>query len=465
MSGWVYLHFPDMYLHSIVTEDNGCPLVILSGDGQRIIQVSDSAQRHGVQVDMPLASALYLCPDISCHSLDTEYASQLLQQRALWAYRYSAQVYPDAPQGLWLEAGSMLRLFGGLNAFLDELEASCLSHQWPVQSAIANTPLAARWLALADAGIRSLEHNELQQALTALPLIKLQLPERQLMALQRLGINTLGELRRLPLAETGRRISPELMMQLRQLDGDQSPPTEPFYPPLRFSDTALFNHEAEHRNGLYFPLSRLLGSLCGFLHHHQLSVRWLHLYLRHRELPASHWLFSFAREEYRYQELLQLCRYQLDKQTLPAPVTEIRLHVEQFSSRVHEQSCCLEPDEFTSRAETLLNRLQARLSSEQVSVLSTTGDPRPDMAWQAVPAGQLAPVKPPRHGQWPVWLLPQPQPCQPPDKVVHGPVRISSGWWENQSVRRDYYQVLNHDQLIWVFRDDQQRWFVHGYFS
>ncbi|MEK9767058.1 MAG: DNA polymerase Y family protein, partial [Thalassolituus sp.] len=324
MSSWMYLWFPDMYLHSLMTDsaDTRSPCVLLS-ERQHVLLLTDSARTAGVQPGMSLASALLLCPELVIHTLDSTYHQQLLTQRALWACRYSAQVYPDSPQGLWLEIGSMLKLFGGLRNYWRQIEQECLRQHWPVQIATATTPLAARWLALSDTGRPTLQAKELRPLIDALKLEDLQLPHNQLLNLQRLGICTLAELRRLPLAETGRRISPDLMHQMQQLDGLRQYPMTPFQPPLTFSDSALFSHDVEHRNGLFFPLSRLLNSLSGFLHHHQLSVRWIDLSIQHRDQPQTHWQIHFARPEYRNNELSQLCGYQLELEHLTAPATAV----------------------------------------------------------------------------------------------------------------------------------------------
>ncbi len=468
MAAWVYLYFPDMYLHSILS-GNDVPTVVVTADSQRVLQVSNLAQQQGIQVDMPLSNALFLSPELCCHTLDPEYAMQLLQQRALWAYRYSAQVFTDPPHGVWLEAGSMLRLFGGLTAFVETIQKSCQVHAWPLQLGMGQTPLAARWMALADVNVMTLDHEPQKEALNKLPLSELHLEDKQLLALQRLGLRTLGELLALPLAEVGRRICPALMKQLRDLHGSQVPPASLFKPALTFSDRALFNHDVEHHNGLLFPLTRLLNSLCGFLHHHQLSVRWLALRLLHREPPETRWLFEFASHEHRYDELLQLCRYQLEKQSLRAPVTELQLSVTQFTPREHAQIRCLDTQARKQGSGTLINRLQAKLSTQQISVLRGTGDARPECAWQAIAADQSSSDahwnRADRAGDWPLWLLPTPQPWHPPKNIVKGPLRISGGWWDTSHIRRDYYQVLHDAQLIWVFRDDQKQWFLHGYFS
>jgi len=481
MSAWMYLRFPDMYLHSLMTEgaDADHPCVLLS-EKQQVLQLTPSARNSGIQPGMSLASALLLCPALKIHTRDENYEKQLLTQRSLWACHYSALICPDSPQGLWLETGSMLRLFGGLKNYWLRIEEDCQKHCWPVHIATAHTPLAARWLALSGRGQPTLDTANLKVLLDQLSLEDIELPPQQLLALQRLGISTLAELRRLPLAETGRRISPDLMLQLQQLDGARHFPMTPFSPPLSFSDTAAFSHEVEYRNGLFFPLSRLVNSLSGFLHHHQLSVRWLDVSVQHRSQPQTQWQFHFARPEYRYNELLQLCRYQLERQQLNAPATALTLTAERFSQRDIEQtrlhasgsgqSASAQSDSGQRHRIDLLNRLHSRLNEDQIHKLQTTGDPRPEFAWQRVSSVRDHQASMPfRAGHWPLWLLTKPiaipEPDLTPDTVIRGPLRIDSGWWESSQIRRDYYQLFDHQQLLWVFRNDRGAWFLHGYFS
>jgi len=478
--GWLYLYFPSFYRHSLLSLANE-PLAILHGQGHHIIDHNISAEKAGITLDMPLASALYSCPNLITHTLDSSRLQHLLQQRALWAYQFSAQVSPDTQYaeqghaGLWLEAGSMLRLFGGLEAFWRHIDDACRQQEWPVQLAAGLTPLAARLLARANKGFPSLEHATINSALQALPLLQLDFNAADTLALQRLGINTLGELLRLPLAELGRRINPNLVHTLQQLSGSKKHTLMQFKPPLNFHDNALFMYEVEHRNGLLFPLSRLLESLSGFLHHRQLSTRWLKLRLQHAEPPDTYWQFELVRPEYRHSELLNVCRYQLERKQLRAPVRELHLSVTRFLDRKAEQGGCLQDADTQATVyqvrddAALLNRLQARLDEEQVQCLKATADPRPEKAWQTYSLQQAQHKTThsiqARHAKRPLWLLPKPHPCPPPEHILHGPERIASGWWDDHAIRRDYYQVLCRQQLIWVFRDDHGQWFVHGYFG
>jgi len=70
----------------------------------------------------------------------------------------------------------------------------------------------------------------------------------------------------------------------------------------------------------------------------------------------------------------------------------------------------------------------------------------------------------------PLWLLQKPVAIEARKdslKLVSGPERIESGWWDEQGVARDYYTAKNgNGQKLWVFRDHQTRsWFLHGLFG
>ena len=98
---------------------------------------------------------------------------------------------------------------------------------------------------------------------------------------------------------------------------------------------------------------------------------------------------------------------------------------------------------------------------------------RPEKAW-AKSAGSggsgAQAARWPAQEARPLWLLQQPVAIEARKdslKLVSGPERIESGWWDEQDVARDYYTAKNGDgQKLWVFRDHRTRsWFLHGLFG
>ena len=102
--------------------------------------------------------------------------------------------------------------------------------------------------------------------------------------------------------------------------------------------------------------------------------------------------------------------------------------------------------------------------------IAPTCDPRPERAWRPLQGdeariGDAAPGLPPR----PAWLLPQPVPLRDPRlRIVSGPERLESGWWDGDDARRDYYVLeTSQGQRAWAFAPpgEQGGWMLHGWFA
>ena len=56
-----------------------------------------------------------------------------------------------------------------------------------------------------------------------------------------------------------------------------------------------------------------------------------------------------------------------------------------------------------------------------------------------------------------------------PRRVLAGPERVESGWWDSDDVRRDYYVVETHEgQRAWAFRAAGEAgggFMLHGWFA
>jgi protein ImuB len=73
-------------------------------------------------------------------------------------------------------------------------------------------------------------------------------------------------------------------------------------------------------------------------------------------------------------------------------------------------------------------------------------------------------------GPRPLWLLPRPVPLR--DRAVRilaGPERIESGWWDGREASRDYYVVQTSvGQKAWAFRPAGAQdgpWLLHGWLA
>ena len=55
-----------------------------------------------------------------------------------------------------------------------------------------------------------------------------------------------------------------------------------------------------------------------------------------------------------------------------------------------------------------------------------------------------------------------------PLRLLSGPERIESGWWDGADVARDYFIAQDSDGgLLWIYRERHTPagWFLHGVFA
>jgi len=132
----------------------------------------------------------------------------------------------------------------------------------------------------------------------------------------------------------------------------------------------------------------------------------------------------------------------------------------------------------------LVEHLRARLGARAVYGIAGVSEHRPEHA-QAVAEPVLAyDTKLPRGAQasWPpfrrpLWLLHAPHELDSPRgrprhggalRLVAGPERIESGWWDGADVQRDYYVASDtRGARFWIYRDcvGERKWFLHGIFG
>jgi len=130
----------------------------------------------------------------------------------------------------------------------------------------------------------------------------------------------------------------------------------------------------------------------------------------------------------------------------------------------------------------LIERLRSRLGAAAVHGIVLCADHRPERASvhldrasaQAEPGTRQLALD---FNLRPFWLLERPQaleergsvPCHNgPLKLLAGPERIESGWWDGADMARDYFIARAADEaLLWVYRERSPAgaWYLHGIFS
>ncbi|QYK03529.1 Y-family DNA polymerase [Shewanella zhangzhouensis] len=249
--------------------------------------------------------------------------------------------------------------------------------------------------------------------LSALPISTLPVPEALLFRLEGMGLEHIGALQALPAAELGIRFGPEFVLLLARLNGKQPHPQSFYCPQEEYRQRLELMYEAESLNALVFVLGRMFAELALFLRQRQLAVSMLELVLHYRatstettettetseitgspkaslgqgsvtgalsrasdkaesiqstaEVHEARLSLAYPFAEYTADGLLALCRLQLERFTLAAPVVALTLHRCHFSPRSAPPAGAIENSHRASLS--LLARLEARLGQDRVKRL------------------------------------------------------------------------------------------------
>lgn len=458
-----------------------------------MLVADDVAQAGGIDCGCGVAAARLLLPSVVLQPRDALREAAARHGLACWAGHFTPRLSLSADT-LLLEVGASLRLFGGLERLAGAAAEGIVEQGFRVMMAAAPTPLGAEWLAYCGAGVLCADLESMRRRLGALSVDGLPgLPARAVTALERFGLRTLAEVRRLPTADLARRIGDEAVQQIARAFGELPDLRAEFVFPERFALSLALPAPVDAAPALLFAGRRLTSALAGWLVARQAGVRAAAFVLRHRQ-GVSEIDLRFAEATADGGRFARVLRERLERTALAAPVEAIELVASEVVPLPGASRALF--DNSVSDGETigaLLERLRARLGDGCVQRLLTPADHRPECATRRVSllAEGEAPGRPATLPR-PLWLLDPPEPLREsggrpqhrgPLVLLGGPERIESGWWDDEAggqsvgqaagrsvgdIRRDYFVALAPDaRWLWIYRECRPpgRWYLHGLFA
>jgi protein ImuB len=275
---WLCLRFSRLSLQCL-SRDDDVPRAVV--ERQRLLCLNDSATACGLRPGMGIATARTLCREQSLQLLerDTGAEAHCLQELCCWAYGITPNLYPWRGDCLLLEVGGCLRLFGGLNSLLQQVDRDLGRRRYHVDTGVATTPKAAWLLTFAPAATALDPGSALESRLAPLPLSLLTPLASGLDGLEKAGLHTLGNLLQLPASALGRRCGQSLITLLGQITGRVHDREADFQPPSQFSDSYLFGYEIGNLQEMQPAITLLLESLQHFLQNTQQFGLHAHLHI------------------------------------------------------------------------------------------------------------------------------------------------------------------------------------------
>jgi len=519
-------------------------IVELQGQTQYVVAPCEHAQRLGVRAGMSMAAALALVPGLQTCAKDEPREQQLLEKLATRAHRFTPRVSLAPPDGLLLEVKGSLHLFGGAAGLCHALEDECRASGVKPVLALAPVPLAALVGARAGRALRITDPAQLIGHIASLSLFTLRWPLEVIGRLQQVGVNTIGEVLRLPRGGFARRFGKAQLAMLDRLTGRDADLQHRFRARERFRRKHELLYELEQHEAILRTLEPLLQELGEFLKSRQCGITRLDCILQHRHAPPTRCVLRLAAPASNARHFTRLFGERLAALSLPEPVRACELRSGALVSRAPTAESLWQPGEHgggaSAEAPELIEHLRARLGHEAVYGLRMMEAHRPEKAWVAtdlrspeVPQRVSAASQPgttPRIGRgytrrlsaegtggaakaahparatgkgahgpqqalnvsgspkqaglppWPafrrpVWLLPAPEALIEREglprhggalRLLAGPERVETGWWDGGDVSRDYYVALDvHGVRLWIFRErtPPHRWFLQGVFG
>lgn len=481
MSLWLYCHFPQLLLDTVCrihTAANTVPLAYyLPSDGapqrsgkahkEPVIQCNHVARDLGVELGQSQTLAQGLVNGLVCRPYNANKEAQALRQLADRLYQTIDKQVLFVPNGIAIAVDSLLRLYQGLPPLLCHIKEQIQALDLQCDMSLAYSPEAARQLARAKCEQLSADENVIHRTLAALTVEQLGWSAKRVEKLNKSGIKTLHELWQLPAAQVGKRFGVELVDELFALKNPhtQTAAVDFYEPPQTFSLSFDLVTEIAHWQGLLFPLKRALRELEAFLYQRQKVTRTLELELHHRQHASTTVPLKLAADSWRASQFLQLIQLQIDRYPLQQPVIALTLAVEHLYDLDRDNGQLLNDSaQHKGDLQELLARLHAKLGETALYSPTVTNDFRPLVNEQKKSAGWLTEV-PGNRVKRPLWLLPSPERIDIEHwRLLEGPERISSGWWDNQPMSRDYWIAADTmNRQGWVFFE--HAWYLQGWFS
>jgi protein ImuB len=310
-------------------------------------------------------------------------------------------------------------------------------------------------------------------------------------ALKDLGLENLGDLRRLKSPFLGARFGSDAALLLSRIEGDFAMAWPRFIPEEKLEESCnLFSPEnprgSENLESLSFSLKQVLDRTCARLRARGLraSALALRLNLEHRAPRSLN--FNLALPQGSAMELLKVLRERLDSEfqmrPLAAPVASLKLEIIETAPGLGSQAHFFNNEETEREAwNSLITRLSQKLGPDQVFLAELVQCYLPEKAWRKIikeaepkespvlpaPSPSLRPealAQPERPSR----LLSKPLPFKKPLKRLSGLERIEGGWWED-GYARDYFQAETEEgRRLWVYTQvasPQATTWVHGAFD
>ncbi len=486
MNMWLSVRLAQLPLEVFETHlsEQSIPFAVI--ENNRLLCCNQSAYKQGIKIDQSITTAYALCDDIKLVERNFSLEKQRINDLALLLYQYSPAISIEDNNLFLIEIGNSLSLYSNLDKLLKlltkELDNEIINYhlglgETPKSAELSSFLPAKNLMSFWQSKNQSINTEKLHQALNHLPLIFLNVPTPAVNKINSIGINTLGQLKQLPMRAITKRFGKVISNYLLKLTGKLADPKDYFVPDEFFEQKLEFINVVHHREGLLFPIKRLLKTLCRFLTIKQKNSQCLHWKLFDSEKNSLGFDVFISDAQIDERVFFELTQLNLERYTLHAPIEAVSLKVirlNDLSSRTEE---LFESNEAFENKTNFINKIRAKLGNDSCAMLQTKTEHLPEFSFELKDELSLesAENKETDNLTKPSWLLENPCEIQynfnrliwhGELKIISNQERVTSYWWQKK-IARDYF-LAEHDSgiIYWVFFEKlNKQWFIHGVYS
>lgn len=464
---WMYLHFHQLQLDCLQqTPDTlNTPMGIYEATSNKLVQLNDAAKKHGLRIGMGLASASARCQHLRLLAHDPKIELDRLTAIANKLYLIASDIALCEHQAIAIKLDNMLTYYQGIKPLIGALSAQLKRQNVHFYYATGWSIEAAEVMARAAVNKITTDPQQIRQLLGQCDLTLCRLNSKQVNALHRVGIRNLQALMSISTQEIGKRFDNSVLRYLTALRGESISSIVFYRPAEHFRSSVELPYEIEKLDQLLPWYSTLYHELETYLMLRNKLTSHTQLILLCRDEESVSININAAQAQYRQSQWLDLAVLKNEQVSLASPVRHITL-VCRITTDITEQKS----DLFDNRQHQfahlqLLGHLQAKLGESSVKQPQANDDFRPDIDDTSVK--QSSPRMDITYDPFmPSFVTETPLTLNTTTRILYGPRRIQTAWWEGEHVYRDYFVVEDEQgQYLWVFRDNKQQWFIHGWYS
>lgn len=469
---WCALVFPDLSLEVCISHADS-PAAVTDINGKKILSANLAARDSGVYSGQSYTSAIVVCPGLRVTQRNVLSEKLILNSIAELLQQFSPQIICEE-ESIIFEISGSLRLFGGIDQLKKKIKETIKARRFRYEMAISPTILSALWRARSAQVKAVFNVKNLPSEMAPLPIDVMGMGKELRSSLQAIGIENLADLIRMPRAGMARRYGWALVDTLDRAMGRKPDPRAMWKAPEYFEKSLEFYCETDSRKLLDQGIIRLSDQLSYFLCQRQLAIRRLivEIHTNSRVYEGNPESYHPVREG---NSIVWMVSNWLDAIRLDSPAWRLVFRAREFISFQPDQGLNFSKAIEQERLRVAVDGIRSRFGNAAIVRVGISPDHRPEMATQKVSLDSVRKIEGREQKGWPLFLLSQAvnlhgivgkQDHGEGMKIMGGPERIESGWWDGNDVSRDYYRVRSSDGAeLWVFNDLRSgNWYLQGYF-